>query len=125
LKETCKKFIFLDGSGGYRFSLDIEKDLNLVGKDLKDKNNNEKNIKTTEQKIKPVSASKLITQILKKIENKEKEIKEFSEKIQSIKKINYDNEDYKETINKIKQAQNDLNLLEKEWVDLEEKNFGN
>ena len=124
LKETCKKFIFLDGNGGYRFSLDIEKDLNLVGKDLKDKNNNEKNIKATEQKIKPVSASKLITQILKKIENKEKEIKKFSEKIQSIKKINYDNEDYKEAINKIKQAQNDLNLLEKEWVDLEEKNFG-
>jgi ATPase subunit of ABC transporter with duplicated ATPase domains len=125
LKETCKKFIFFYGNGGYRFSLDIEKDLNLVGKDLKDKNNNEKNIKATEQKIKPVSASKLIAQILKKIENKEKEIKEFSEKIQSIKKINYDNEDYKETINKIKQAQNDLNLLEKEWVDLEEKNFGN
>jgi len=42
-----------------------------------------------------------------------------------ISNINYDNEDYKETINKIKQAQNDLNLLEKEWVDLEEKNFGN
>ena len=59
------------------------------------------------------------------MKNKEKEIKKLSKKIQSIKKINYDNEDYKETINKIKQAQNDLNLLEKEWVDLEEKNFEN
>ena len=104
-------------------SLDIEKDLIYVGKDLKDKNDKKINPKLNKQKTKPLSTSKLITQILKKIENKEKEIRDFSEKIQSIKKINYEDDDYKETINKIKQAQNDLTLLEREWVDLEEKNF--
>ena len=96
--------LFLDGNGGYMFSLDIEKDLIYVGKDLKDKNDKKINPKINKQKTKPLSTSKLITQILKKIENKEKEIRDFSEKIQSIKKINYDDEDYKETINKIKQA---------------------
>ncbi len=121
--KTCTKFIFLDGNGGYMFSLDIEKDLNSVGKNLENKNYINKNLKTTEQKVKPVSTSKLITQILKKIENKEKEIRGFSEKLQNIKKINYDDEDYKETINKIKQAQDDLSSLEKDWVELEEKNF--
>ena len=105
------------------FSLDIEKDLNSVGKNLENKNYINKNLKTTEQKVKPVSTSKLITQILKKIENKEKEIRGFSEKLQNIEKINYDDEDYKETINKIKQAQDDLSSLEKDWVELEEKNF--
>ena len=87
------------------------------------KNHKKKNLKTTEQKTKPISNNKLIAQILKKIENKEKEIRDFSEKLQSIKKINYDDKDYKETINKIKQAQKDLYLLERDWVDLEEKSF--
>ena len=123
LKKTCTKFIFLDGNGGHMFSLDIEKDLNYVGKSLENKNDKKKNLKITEQKTKPISTNKLIAQILKKIENKEKEIKDFSEKLQSIKKINYDDKDYKETINKIKQAQNDLSLLEKDWIDLEEKSF--
>ena len=48
-----------------------------------------------------------------------------SEKLQSIKKIDFDDEDYKETINKIKQAQNDLSLLERDWIDLEEKTLEN
>ena len=123
LKKTCTKFIFLDGNGGHMLSLDIEKDLNYVGKGLENKNDKKKNLKITERKTKPISTGKLIAQILKKIENKEKEIKDFSEKLQSIKEINYDDKDYKETINKIKQAQNDLSLLEKDWIDLEEKSF--
>ena len=125
LKKTCKKFILLDGNGGYMFSLDIEKDLNYFGKNLEDKNDKKKNLETMGQKTKPVSTSKLIAQILKKIENKEKEIRDFSEKLQSIKKIDFDDEDYKETINKIKQAQNDLSLLERDWIDLEEKTLEN
>ena len=32
---------------------------------------------------------------------------------------------FEETINKIKQAQNDLSLLERDWIDLEEKTLEN
>ena len=39
--------------------------------------------------------------------------------------LGFDDEEYKETINKIKQAQYDLSLLERDWIDLEEKTLEN
>ena len=68
-------------------SLDIEKDLNYIGKDLKDKNDKKIYPKINKQKTKPISTNKLITQILKKIDNKEKEIKTLVKKYRVLKKL--------------------------------------
>ena len=56
---------------------------------------------------------------------KEKEIFELSQKIQSSDKINNSDINFKKTLTKINEAQNELVVLEQEWIDLEEKNISN
>ena len=56
---------------------------------------------------------------------KKREIFELSQKIQSSDKINNSDINFKKTLAKINEAQNELVVLEQEWIDLEEKNISN
>ncbi len=122
LNKTCKKFIFLDGNGGFKFSFDLEKDIRFIIEHPKTNFYKEKpSLKTTITK--PQSIEKQIKKILKKIEHKEKEIRELGEDIEKLQLESFNEEVYRSSLKKIKKAQFDLNQLEKEWVDLEERNL--
>ena len=125
LQKTCNKFIFFDGLGGSKFSIDLEKDLDFIVKGKKSSANIQRTDNKLSTKTKPISHEKLIKRVMNKIEKKEKEIFELSQKIQSSDKINNSNINFKKTLTQINEAQNELVVLEQEWIDLEEKNISN
>ena len=77
--------------------------------------------KKKNKKEKPISSEKLINKILKKIQKKEDQITDITRKLE---KSNFSLEqesNYSYLLNELKQAQFELNSLEKEWIDIEER----
>ncbi len=125
LQKTCNKFIFLDGVGGVKLSIDLEKDLDSMVKGTKSIDNTQGSKNILLDKRKPISQEKLIKRVMTKIEKKEQEIFELNQKIQSLDKINNSDINYKKILTQINEVQNELVMLEQEWIDLEEKNISN
>ncbi len=111
LKKTCHRFFLFDGSGIVKIS-DKPKISNIQIVDEVQKKN---------KKEKPISSEKLINKILKKIQKKEDQITDITRKLE---KSNFSLEqesNYSYLLNELKQAQFELNSLEKEWIDIEER----
>ena len=120
LEQVVDKYLFLDGNGNYKISLDwrvfsneaIVKDNNVVNKVEKNKSFKSENIE------------KQINRILKKIEKKELKLSELTLELEKQDFESMGNsEEYQFLIKNIKEAQDDLSLLEKEWYELEEKSM--
>jgi len=120
LEQVVDKYLFLDGNGNYKISLDwrvfsneaIVKDNNVVNKVEKNKSFKSENIE------------KQINRILKKIEKKELKLSELTLELEKQDFESMGNsEKYQFLIKNIKEAQDDLSLLEKEWYELEEKSM--
>ena len=76
-----------------------------------------------DKKSKPVSINKLISKVLKKIEKKESDIDKMTALLQSTDSKNLITKEYKDLLENIKSAQSDLDSLESEWLELEEKSI--
>ena len=113
LEKTCQNFLIFDGSGTIKFSNSPK--LNFKKED--------KAMLIKKRKSKPLSTEKLINRILKKIEAKELKIKNLTEKLQNKENFNQDNKDYNNIINDLKKVQGELEFLEKEWIEIEEKSI--
>jgi len=120
LEQVVDKYLFLDGNGNYKISLDwrvfsnetINKDNTVVNKVEKNKSFKSENIE------------KQINRILKKIEKKELKLSELTLELEKQDFESMGNsEEYQFLIKNIKEAQDDLSLLEKEWYELEEKSI--
>ena len=120
LEQVVDKYLFLDGNGNYKISLDwrvfsnetINEDNNVVNKVEKNKSFKSENIE------------KQINRILKKIEKKELKLSELTLELEKQDFESMGNsEEYQFLIKNIKEAQDDLSLLEKEWYELEEKSI--
>ena len=120
LEQVVDKYLFLDGNGNYKISLDwrvfsnetINKDNTVVNKVEKNKSFKSENIE------------KQINRILKKIEKKELKLSELTLELEKQDFESMGNsEEYQFLIKNIKEAQDDLSLLEKEWYELEEKSM--
>ena len=112
LEKTCKKFLIFDDSGVIKLT-----DKPVIKQFSKKK-------ESTKQKFlkkeKPINNEKLIKKILNKIEIKESYIFSLTEKLQKS-NINHSEANYKELIDELKKAQNELEMLEKEWIEAEDK----
>ena len=71
-----------------------------------------------------MSHAKLIDKILRKIENKEKEILLLTNQLQNQMGSNNEIMD-KNLLDKLKESQSELEFLEKEWLEIEEKSMNN
>ena len=71
-----------------------------------------------------MSHAKLIDKILRKIENKEKEILLLTNQLQNQMGSNKEIMD-KNLLDKLKESQSELEFLEKEWLEIEEKSMNN
>ena len=120
LEQVVDKYLFLDGNGNYKISLDwrvfsnetINEDNAIVNKIEKNKSFKSENIE------------KQINRILKKIEKKELKLSELTLELEKQDFESMGNsEEYQFLIKNIKEAQDDLSLLEKEWYELEEKSM--
>ena len=120
LEQVVDKYLFLDGNGNYKISLDwkvfsnetINEDNTVVNKIEKNKSFKSENIE------------KQINRILKKIEKKELKLSELTLELEKQDFESMGNsEEYQFLIKNIKEAQDDLSLLEKEWYELEEKSM--
>ena len=120
LEQVVDKYLFLDGNGNFKISLDwrvfsndtINEDNNVVNKVEKNKSFKSENIE------------KQINRILKKIEKKELKLSELTLELEKQDFESMGNsEEYQFLIKNIKEAQDDLSLLEKEWYELEEKSI--
>ena len=120
LEQVVDKYLFLDGNGNYKISLDwrvfsnetINEDNTVVNKVEKNKSFKSENIQ------------KQINRILKKIEKKELKLSELTLELEKQDFESMGNsEEYQFLIKNIKEAQDDLSLLEKEWYELEEKSM--
>ena len=120
LEQVVDKYLFLDGNGNYKISLDwrvfsnetINEDNNVVNKVEKNKSFKSENIE------------KQINRILKKIEKKELKLSELTLELEKQDFESMGNsKEYQFLIKNIKEAQDDLSLLEKEWYELEEKSM--
>ena len=120
LEQVVDKYLFLDGNGNFKISLDwrvfsndtINEDNNVVNKVEKNKSFKSENIE------------KQINRILKKIEKKELKLSELTLELEKQDFESMGNsEEYQFLIKNIKEAQDDLSLLEKEWYELEEKSM--
>ena len=120
LEQVVDKYLFLDGNGNYKISLDwrvfsnetINKDNTVVNKVEKNKSFKSENIE------------KQINRILKKIEKKELKLSELTLELEKQDFESMGNsEEYQFLIKNIKEAQDELSLLEKEWYELEEKSM--
>ena len=120
LEQVVDKYLFLDGYGNYKISLDwrvfsneaIVEDNNVVNKVEKNKSFKSENIE------------KQINRILKKIEKKELKLSELTLELEKQDFESMGNsKEYQFLIKNIKEAQDDLSLLEKEWYELEEKSM--
>ena len=112
LEKTCKKFLIFDDSGVIKLT-----DKPIIKQFSKKK-------ESTKQKFlkkeKPINNEKLIKKILNKIEIKESYIFSLTEKLQKS-NISHSEVNYKELIDELKKAQNELEMLEKEWIEAEDK----
>ena len=70
LQKTCNKFIFFDGLGGSKFSMNLEKDLDFIVKGTKSSVNIQRTDDKSIVKTKPISHEKLIKRVMAKIEKK-------------------------------------------------------
>ena len=120
LEQVVDKYLFLNGNGNYKISLDwrvfsnetINEDNAIVNKIEKNKSFKSENIE------------KQINRILKKIEKKELKLSELTLELEKQDFESMGNsEKYQFLIKNIKEAQDDLSLLEKEWYELEEKSM--
>jgi hypothetical protein len=111
--------------GGVKISIDLEKDLDSIVKGTKSSDSTQGPKNKLLDKRKPISHEKLIKRVMTKIEKKEQEIFELNQKIQSLDKINNSDVNYKKILIQINEVQNELVMLEQEWIDLEEKNISN
>ena len=120
LEQVVEKYLFLDGNGNHLISLDWKnfsnktknKDDEVIKKVGKNKNHKTENIEKT------------INRILKKIEKKELKLSELTLELERKEFRNMRNsEEYHILVQNIKEAQEDLFTLEKEWRDLEEKSM--
>ena len=112
LEKTCKKFLIFDDSGVIKLTdKPIIKQFSKKKESIKQK---------FLKKEKPINNEKLIKKILNKIEIKESYIFSLTEKLQKS-NINHSEANYKELIDELKKAQNELEMLEKEWIEAEDK----
>ena len=116
LQKTCKRFLFFDNSGKPKL-------LNMLPSTIKTEDFKKK-INIKQKKIKPLSHAKLIDKILRKIENKEKEILLLTNQLQNQMGSNKEIMD-KNLLDKLKESQSELEFLEKEWLEIEEKSMNN
>jgi len=117
LERTCKKFFIFDGTG-----LVIPSNSPYLDSKIQPNNNDLKKIK---KKEKPLSAERKINRILKKIESKEIEINNITKQLQTIGNFKNDDSEYKMIIQNLKDAQHELDFLEKEWIEIEENSIKN
>ena len=112
LEQTCKKFLIFDDSDVIKLTdKPIIKQLSKKKESIKQK---------FLKKEKPINNEKLIKKILNKIEIKESYIFSLTEKLQKS-NISHSEANYKELIDELKKAQNELEMLEKEWIEAEDK----
>ena len=112
LEKTCKKFLIFDDSGVIKLTdKPIIKQFSKKKESIKQK---------FLKKEKPINNEKLIKKILNKIEIKESYIFSLTEKLQKS-NISHSEANYKELIDELKKAQNELEMLEKEWIEAEDK----
>ncbi len=117
LKKTCQKFFYFDGSG--RIKPSNKPQLSSTQKE------ESAFLKINEKKGKPISNDKLINKVLKKIETKEIQITNLTNKLQKIQDLNPNSLDYKNLMDDLKKTQNELDLLEEEWIEIEENSINN
>ena len=111
LEKTCHKFFFFDGSGIIKFSNKPEIcNVKTVDESIK-----------KDKKEKPISSEKLINKILKKIQNKEDQITDLTSELEKTNFSSKQESNYNYLVNELKKAQFELNSLEKEWIDIEER----
>ena len=119
LEQVVEKYLFLDGNGNHKISLDWKTFSNQkynVDQTTKQVEKN-KNYKTE-------NIEKTINRVLKKIEKKELKLSELTTSLEKHEFKNTRNSDkYNTLIQNIKETQEDLFFLEKEWRELEEKSM--
>ena len=120
LEQVVEKYLFLDGNGNHKISLDWKtfsnQKINNVDQTTKQVEKN-KNYKTE-------NIEKTINRVLKKIEKKELKLSELTTSLEKHEFKNTRNSDkYNTLIQNIKETQEDLFFLEKEWRELEEKSM--
>ena len=119
LEQVVDKYLFLDGNGNYKISLDWRVFSNETINKYNVVNKVEKN-----KSFKSENIEKQINRILKKIEKKELKLSELTLELEKQDFESMGNsEEYQFLIKNIKEAQDDLSLLEKEWYELEEKSM--
>ena len=119
LEQVVDKYLFLDGNGNYKISLDWRVSTNETINKYNVVNKVEKN-----KSFKSENIEKQINRILKKIEKKELKLSELTLELEKQDFESMGNsEEYQFLIKNIKEAQDDLSLLEKEWYELEEKSM--
>ena len=117
LERTCKNFFIFDGTG-----LVITSNSPNLGSNIQ---TNDNDIKKIKKKEKPLSAERKINRILKKIESKEIEINNITKQLETIGNFDNDDSEYKIIIQNLKNAQHELDFLEKEWIEIEENSIKN
>ena len=111
LEKTCHRFFLFDGSGIIKFSNKPEIcKVKTVDESIK-----------KDKKEKPISSEKLINKILKKIQNKEDQITDLTSELEKTNFSSKQGSNYNYLVNELKKAQFELNSLEKEWIDIEER----
>ncbi len=115
LSQTCDKFLIFEGDGRVVLSNSPKLNTQKIEKNKFDCN--------IEKKSKPISNNKLIAKVLKKIERKESDIGKMTALLQSSDSKNLLTKEYKELLENLKSAQSDLDSLESEWLELEEKSI--
>ena len=120
LEQVVEKYLFLDGNGNHKISLDwkIFSNQKIYNVDQTTKQvEKNKNYKTE-------NIEKTINRVLKKIEKKELKLSELTTSLEKHEFKNTRNSDeYNTLIQNIKETQEDLFFLEKEWRELEEKSM--
>ncbi|MFL2661864.1 MAG: ABC-F family ATP-binding cassette domain-containing protein [Alphaproteobacteria bacterium] len=115
LSQTCHKFFIFEGDGIVNLS---NSPLLKTKKIEKYEFNN-----SIPKKGKPVSNNKLIEKLLRKIERKESDIRKMTDDLQNANSNYLKSKEYKELLENLKSAQSDLDFLENEWLELEEKSI--
>ena len=119
LEQVVEKYLFLDGNGNHKISLDWKTFSNK-------KNNVDQTTKKVEKNknYKTENIEKTINRVLKKIEKKELKLSELTTSLEKHEFKNTRNSDeYNTLMQSIKETQEDLFFLEKEWRELEEKSM--
>ena len=121
LDNVAEKIFFFKGYGEIEVSVKSCSDLLKNAKEKKVES--KERLKNYTNYKKPISLEKKIKQIMKKIEKIEETIRIHSQKLDNTKLYYSDKEKFDRITNEIKIYQNELLLLEKEWVELEERNI--